>query len=64
MVFLTLIARASVNAVTKPIRNAYVIGVGMTKVLLFFVCLNEIYILRFCLKRLDTKSREICNNGD
>jgi sterol carrier protein 2 len=31
MVFLTLIARAGVNAVKTPIRNAYVIGVGMTK---------------------------------
>ena len=44
MVFLTLIARAGVNAVKKPIRNAYVIGVGMTKV---FVCL-KIFLLSIC----------------
>ena len=46
MVFLTLIARAGVNAVKKPIRNAYVIGVGITKVFVF-VCL-KIFLLSIC----------------
>lgn len=42
MVFLTLLVRAGANAVKKPFRDAYVIGVGMTKVFIFWlICLVE-----------------------